>query len=334
MDSSGKQPSYSVSAVIPAYNAGPYIARAIDSTLAQTHPADEIIVVDDGSTDDTASVVKRYGTAVHYISQDHAGASAARNTGIEAAQSEWIAFLDSDDEWLPEYLQEQMALLQRNPKLVWTTANYYRRTQQSQGVIPGVDPNETQMLLGDKEYFESYFFAFCHDAAGCTDTMITRRLILEEAGLFQIGLPRVNDEDMWFRIAYRWPQIGCISKPLAIYHMQAPNSITKSHKDYRIICELVDRHFELATEYGRLEDFKPCAAIMVTWWVRLMLEDKQGRAAREILRKYDDLFADHLKRSFYWKSLFPRASLGYCKMRSIIGKTLSKLRTKVGDTCL
>ncbi|MHC5139531.1 MAG: glycosyltransferase family 2 protein, partial [Planctomycetota bacterium] len=97
-----------ISAVIPAYNAAKYIARSIDSVLAQTHPVDEIVIVDDGSTDNTAAIIKDYGDKVRYIHQPNAGVSAARNTGIEAATGNWIAFLDADDEWLPEKIKRQV----------------------------------------------------------------------------------------------------------------------------------------------------------------------------------------------------------------------------------
>ncbi len=98
MDPSNDRQSYAVSVVIPAYNAEKYIGRAIDSVLAQTRQPDEIIVVDDGSTDNTPNAIKSYGSKVYYIHQENGGASVARNTGIEAAKSEWIAFLDADDE--------------------------------------------------------------------------------------------------------------------------------------------------------------------------------------------------------------------------------------------
>ena len=103
--------STTVSVVIPVYNSSEYIARTIESVLAQTHKPDEIIVVDDGSTDETRQKVTQYEPKVKYIYQTNAGTSAARNTGIKTSSSEWIAFLDADDEWLPEYLQKQLALL-------------------------------------------------------------------------------------------------------------------------------------------------------------------------------------------------------------------------------
>lgn len=94
-----------ISAVIPAYNREKTIARAIDSVLAQEHPASEIIVIDDGSKDNTREVVKGYGEKVRYIYQDNAGVAAARNRGVSEAKYEWIAFLDSDDYWLPHHFK-------------------------------------------------------------------------------------------------------------------------------------------------------------------------------------------------------------------------------------
>ena len=111
---------FTVAVVIPACNIGTLVARAIDSVLAQTRKAEEIIVVDDGSTDDTASVIKSYGSKVHYVYQANLGLAGARNTGIRAATCEWVAFLDGDDEWLPDNLKLHLEVLKRNPNLVWS----------------------------------------------------------------------------------------------------------------------------------------------------------------------------------------------------------------------
>ena len=107
-----------VSVIIPAYNAEAYIRRSIESVLLQTYPANEVIVIDDGSTDHTAEILKNYMQQVQYIYQNNAGASAARNVGIKRATSKWIAFLDADDEWMPNKLEEQIQVVTRNKTLV------------------------------------------------------------------------------------------------------------------------------------------------------------------------------------------------------------------------
>jgi hypothetical protein len=102
----------SVAAVIPTYNRAAILRRSIESALRQSHPVKEIIVVDDGSTDQTAQVVSQYSSRIHYVVQRNAGGAAARNRGVAMAQSKWIAFLDSDDEWLPHKTEMQLAALE------------------------------------------------------------------------------------------------------------------------------------------------------------------------------------------------------------------------------
>lgn len=104
--------SIHISAVIPTYNREKTIARAIDSVLAQEYPASEIIVIDDGSKDDTRDIVKSYGGNVRYVYQDNAGVAAARNSGVNEAKYDWIAFLDSDDYWLPQHLDQMRDAIQ------------------------------------------------------------------------------------------------------------------------------------------------------------------------------------------------------------------------------
>ncbi|MCK4819314.1 glycosyltransferase family 2 protein, partial [bacterium] len=107
-----------VSVIIPTCNRAEYITQAIDSVLAQTYTDYEIIVVDDGSTDNTKEVMEPYMDRIRYIYQENAGVSAARNTGIKAAKGDWVAFLDSDDEWLPGKLAVQIRAVERHPQLV------------------------------------------------------------------------------------------------------------------------------------------------------------------------------------------------------------------------
>src|SRR5687767_5658816 len=101
-----------VSVIVPAYNAAAFVAEAIDSALAQSHPELEVIVVDDSSTDDTPAVLQSYGNRITVHRQDNRGVSAARNTGAQLATGEWIAFLDADDVWRPDKITQQLRIAQ------------------------------------------------------------------------------------------------------------------------------------------------------------------------------------------------------------------------------
>src|SRR4051812_11894371 len=104
-----------VAVIIPAYNAAPYIAEAIESALAQTRPAAAVIVVDDGSTDETAQIARRFEPRITVITQPNAGVSVARNTGAARTEAEWLLFLDADDRLVPSALERFEALLQQRP---------------------------------------------------------------------------------------------------------------------------------------------------------------------------------------------------------------------------
>ncbi|MHC5098093.1 MAG: glycosyltransferase family 2 protein, partial [Planctomycetota bacterium] len=224
-----------ISVVIPAYNAEKHIARAIESVLAQTRPADEVIVIDDGSSDGTGDVVRSFGDKVIFIQQENAGASVARNAGIEAATSDWIAFLDADDEWLPNKIELQIAQLKRNPDLAWAMSNYFTCFCDPEHSKTAFDKGRSEILLAGRDYYEDYFDAYKAGASGNTNTMLIQKEVLLEAGLFRPSQARMNDEDMWFRIAYRHPKVGYLTTPLAIYHRGVADSIVKKHNHPEIV---------------------------------------------------------------------------------------------------
>ena len=306
--------SMRISVVIPAYNAGRYIGRAIDSVLAQTRPAEEIIVVDDGSTDHTAEIAGAYGDRIRFIRQENAGASVARNTGIAAATGNWIAFLDADDEWLPEKLRLQTEHLERNPDLTWTTANYVRcycDSNRREDDLAGERLNNAEAVLNGREYFQSYFQAYQAFAKGHTITMLVSRELIIKAGLFARGQARINDYDMWLRIAYVRPRLGFLCQPLATPHRDVPNSLVKTYRQPEIIFEFLNRHLQLAAEHGLLEDFRPCASRMLGGWIHTLLAQRNGRGVRMLLRRFADLHSRYCYATTYIKSYFPRAALWY-----------------------
>src|SRR5262249_35097739 len=115
-----------VSVVIPTYNAGADVVEAVQSVLAQTYQEFEILIVDDGSTDDTETALRRFGERVRYFKQDRSGPSAARNRAILNARGAYLAFLDADDLWLPEKLDRQVRFLDARPQMVLAYTDYGR----------------------------------------------------------------------------------------------------------------------------------------------------------------------------------------------------------------
>ncbi len=315
---------YNISVVIPAYNAGKYIARAIDSVLAQSRAADEIIVVDDGSTDNTAEIVAQYRSRVMYIHQDNAGASVARNAGIEAATGQWIAFLDADDEWLPEKLAIQLELLERNPDLMWVTGNYILCACRTSRQRVHIAPEKAASLTDGKDFFISYFEAFVQDAWGCTDTMLVRRDVFEEIGVFEVGKNRNEDMDMWFRIAYRSPQVGYVSNPIAVYHLDVPGSLIRDRSTMAVgaYCDFLERNLELSREHGRLADFRPCAIYLLRRWLRAMLFEARGRDVRAMIRQFGVLLPGWYKAFMWLLTAFPKTTAAGCRMISRIVRLL------------
>ncbi|MDA3787608.1 MAG: glycosyltransferase family A protein, partial [Desulfobacula sp.] len=127
-----------ISAVIPAYNSANFLSFAINSILKQTQPVDEIIVVDDGSTDETAQVLKHFGNKIICIYQHNAGPSAARNKGIEYAKGDWVAFLDADDQWVSTKIEKQVRLIEKNPEIVLVAGDMAEIDASMKILVPSV----------------------------------------------------------------------------------------------------------------------------------------------------------------------------------------------------
>ena len=304
--------TFAISVVIPAYNIGKLVARAIDSVLAQTHQSDEIIVVDDGSTDDTASAIKSYGSKVHYIYQANLGLAGARNTGIRAATCEWVAFLDGDDEWLPDNLRLHMGSLKRNSDLVWSAGNFDNFLADKNRRQSYIRSDKGLKLLSGKDYFDDFFDAYMNDAAGNANTMIIKRRILHEAGLFRQELPFAEDTDMWFRIAMQWPRIGFIPQPVAVYHLQRPGSLmdfTHSAKRLEVICDILERSAALAKEHNRMDKFAPCAGFLLRRIIRSSLfEYRMAQLVKDMVRRFDTFLSPGYKKRTLFLAQSPRGT--------------------------
>ena len=284
-----------ISAVIPAYNCEKYIARAIESVLGQTHPVEEIIVIDDGSTDNTAQVVRSFDDKVTLLHQENAGASAARNAGIQAAKGNWIAFLDADDEWLPDRIKLQVELLNRNPNLVWISGNYLRCLCNEKKQKPHITQEVADRAQSGKEYFDSFFAAFLKNAWGCTDTMLVKKEILLEVGLFEVGQHQMEDMDLWWRIALKYPSFGYIPEPIAIYHLGIEGSLIQSQKDFSLCRRMIRKHLTESQKTPHEESVKTCSVMMLKRWMRSMLFNKRTGEIQKMLTEFNDLFSPSYK---------------------------------------
>jgi cellulose synthase/poly-beta-1,6-N-acetylglucosamine synthase-like glycosyltransferase len=191
-----------ISVVIPTYNYGCYLRRAVESALAQIYPPFEIIVVDDGSTDDTRAVASSFGAQVRYIFQHNRGISCARNTGIGAATGDWIAFLDADDWWLPEKLQRQAEALAHDTEaaLVYTAA-WKVRPDGSQEYCPATAASRIWPQL-----------RYNNCISNGSSAMVLRKALLAEGG-FDETLKACEDWDMWFRLARKY-KIAVVTAPV------------------------------------------------------------------------------------------------------------------------
>ncbi len=298
-----------ISVIIPAYNAACYIQRAVKSVFMQTRPADEIIVIDDGSTDGTADVVHSFDAKVRLLQQQNAGAAAARNAGIRAACGDWIAFLDADDEWLPEKLKMQCALLQRNPDLSWMGSNYYRCDclKSHRRTLHLIDAEQPmiQKKMVKPGVFGDYFTAFGSYAAGNMDTMIIRKEVIIKAGGFCEQQPVLEDDDLWLRLAYLGFHYGFLFEPLAIYHLGVQQRLTDRYRDSLVIDAYMQRHLELSAQAGKQEAFKRCAVGMFSHRLRLLFTCGKGKDIRLLLKKYGHVLPPCFRASCYAGSFCP-----------------------------
>lgn len=201
-----------VSVVIPAYNRAALIGRALDSVLRQTCGDLEVIVVDDASTDNTGEVVGAIADArIHYIRCDrNAGASAARNTGIAAARGRFVAFLDSDDVWMPDKLEAQLAAVQASerPESVVCYTQVIVDTGTTKAVMPvsakRADEPVADYVLGDRGLIHT------------SSLMLPRALA--QGTLFPIDQPKHEDWDLFLRLERQGVNWQFIERPLAIWH--------------------------------------------------------------------------------------------------------------------
>ena len=205
-----------VSVVIPTYNRARCLAEAVDSVLAQEEAEVELIVVDDGSTDGTAHMLAGYGEAIRVLRQENRGVSAARNAGIAAAQAELLAFLDSDDVWLPGKLRAQVDFFAARPEaLICQTEELWVKNGRR------VNPGRRHRKRGGMIFEASLELCLVSPSA-----VMIRRELFERVGRFDEGLPACEDYDLWLRVSRRFP-VHLIEAALIVKRGGHPDQLSR-----------------------------------------------------------------------------------------------------------
>lgn len=260
-----------ISAIITGYNYARFLPAAIESVLTQTLPPDEIIVVDDGSTDDTAAVVARYADrGVRYVYKENGGAGAARNRGITESRGDLLAFLDGDDRWLPDKLALQVEHIERNPTVGLVTGSE-RQVYESGG---------DSFYLRRKRVGAASFYPriLVENSIGNPSLTLIKRECFEQVGLFDETMPLGQDWEMWIRIARRFP-VGVVDAPLILFTRHA-TSLTagKSASRYKSNRQIQHRYIRrLPSSALRLRLLLAAQSMNFYYSAAALADDRSGR---------------------------------------------------------
>ena len=222
-----------VSVIMPAYNAEKFLEASINSALSQSIDSIEVIVVDDGSSDNTLQLAKSFGDKVRVFSRKNGGAAAARNYGVQQAKGDWVAFLDADDIWLPQNLEQQLT----NCKgMVWSHSDSVFIGDGHDGTVRSSD-------LAPKYGGEVIPQLVVNNFIGTSTVMMKRDVYLEMGG-FDESLRALQDWDLWLRMASKY-ELSYTPDVLAQYRVHAASTSRSARKTLPYHLEVIKRTFEL-----------------------------------------------------------------------------------------
>ncbi len=255
-----------ISVVIPTYNRSQTLTRAIKSVLAQTYQDFDLWIVDDGSTDSTEQLVKSFSaehSAIFYLKQDNKGVSAARNFGVSKSSGDWIAFLDSDDEWLPNRLESQVRMIEANPELplIHGEEIWVRKGKR-------VNPKFIHQKFGGHIFEKCLPLCLISPSAS-----LIRRDVLSEVGGFDEDYVVCEDYDLWLKITSLYP-VGFISDPIIVKY--------GGHED------------QLSVRYFAMDYYRITAMDRITK-IRDLSQDSYFAVRDEIAKKSKILLKGYLK---------------------------------------
>ena len=225
-----------VSVVIPTFNMSRCICDAVESVLNQTYKDFELIVVDDGSNDDTEHILQPYRGRICYFKQVNSGVSAARNRGIELARGQYVAFLDADDLWLPDKLKLQMQAFDRQKELALVACGYSVRSSDGKTAMRNVVrknyPTRTELFNA---------LSICQLIPGCASGVVVKKCCFSEIGSFDTTIKVGEDWDMWLRIVARY-NAYFVEQILSVIRQTPGDKVGRSEKDEeRFVQQVIEK---------------------------------------------------------------------------------------------
>lgn len=279
-----------VSVVMPAFNAANTICAAVESVLGQTFHNWELLVINDGSTDHTLDVMEQFNDErIKLITQVNQGVAAARNTGLRQARGEYIAFLDSDDLWLPTKLEQQIAIFKRSGielGLVYAKHRGFVK-EPAQSFSMDVDAS----IGYDNDYHRLLIMDYVP-----TLTVMIRASLISEIGYFREDLRGTEDWDYWIRVA-KHSNIVRVNEELALYRI-SPNSLSRN-KDRHSIEELkvLKQHLSVGSNVP-----SPVAHMAFVFWYAKKIRHQLGE--RNLKKVLDSLYEMLRQKPAYWRNFY------------------------------
>ena len=274
--------------VVPTFDRASVLSRALDSVIEQTRLPAEVIVVDDGSTDATAELVESRFPGVRLLRQENRGVSAARNRGIEASRGEWIALLDSDDEWRPRKLERQLSALEAQPdlRICHTDEIWIRKGRR-------VNPRQIHAKHG------GWIFEHCLPLCAMSpSSIVIHRSIFEAVGMFNEALPACEDYDLWLRICSRYPVLY-VDEPLVVKYGGHEDQL--SSRIWGLDRFRIQALEKVLCDGSLSDDDRESAAAMLLQKVDIYLTGARKRGKSSDVKEYEDKRARWSETVASWK---------------------------------
>jgi glycosyltransferase involved in cell wall biosynthesis len=227
------------SVLIPAYNVEKYVGQAVQSALSQTYESVQVIVVNDGSRDNTAKALSPFMDRVLYVEQGNAGLAGARNRALKEATGDYVALLDADDLWIPNRLERMISYLDEHPEIGFVTSDAYFVHEEDESTMQYYDYYDF-LLQGDPfgTGDQRYWILFHNFVMGMA---VVRRELFERHGDFEESLGTSEDWDLWIRFIHGGERAGLVREPLCYYRIRSDSLSQDHHRIHNDSLRVIER---------------------------------------------------------------------------------------------